>query len=301
MFKGTAIDEAICPVCPKGFTAYTDYPPDLSTAPQPFIFSAKATDSTLPSTTNPAGLPPANAPQRFIFRAKATDGASPGPGADQPAPQVAASSYGSATITMSPHLEALASPGQLQPGHSSNQDHQGHAGTGSSAIVEATQAPATSFAGSTSEAAAAGVQGHDAAAPASSAGMAFSLQQFFPKVVSSIWGSKPSEAPASSTAGGGSGDAGQHAVAHEPPSWAARGGEVTAPGGSTLRSTVPEFLPHKLRAGHTASMQAFEDVYKVAYVETYGPALDDHEKLQAELARSAQVSRSCTFRHQTNV
>ncbi|KAK9847969.1 hypothetical protein WJX84_001211 [Apatococcus fuscideae] len=87
VFKGTAIDEAICPVCPKGFTAYTDYPPDLSTAPQPFIFSAKATDSTLPSTTNPAGLPPANAPQRFIFRAKATDGASPGPGADQPAPQ----------------------------------------------------------------------------------------------------------------------------------------------------------------------------------------------------------------------
>ena len=61
---------------------------------------------------------------------------------------------------------------------------------------------------------------------------------------------------------------------------------------STLRSAVPEFLPHKFRAGHKASVANFEDAYKAAYQETYGPALEEHDSLQSALAESVQVSTS---------
>ena len=59
---------------------------------------------------------------------------------------------------------------------------------------------------------------------------------------------------------------------------------------STLRVAVPDFLPHKFRAGHAANLHNFEKVYKAAYMETYGPALEDHGKLEAELAKLVQAS-----------
>ncbi len=71
--------------------------------------------------------------------------------------------------------------------------------------------------------------------------------------------------------------------------------------GSGLRVTVPDFLPHKFRAGHTANLKNFEDVYKAAYTETYGPALEDHEKLQAELASLVQVRLSHRAYHRDHV
>lgn len=263
MLSGAAIDEAICPVCPKGFPAHVD-------------------PSRLPALPQSTAADDAGSVQSNQF--------SPDPASDQVEEGSAITSSSGSPAQVSASTSAESSPATLnetgRPAFSLQ--HFVTSLWGSSRADVQSDDASSKLASSNSspdrpqhdadQARHPADTLEDGAAHLSGQQSATDLQNG----VAESSGAVPSAAAPSSTH-----EARPAQPNKQQPLQAAQPSAAGVP--STLRSAVPEFLPHKFRAGHKASVTNFEQIYKAAYMETYAPALEDHDNLQSKLAETVKV------------
>ena len=270
VLSGAAIDEAICPVCPKGFPAHVD-PSRLPALPQSTAAEGAGSDQSNQSTPGPAS--------DQVEEGSATTSFTSSP------PQVSASTSAESSPTTSNETDRPAF--SLQ--------HFFPLGRKLTSFLGSRYADPQYGDASSSAASSTDMPQHDpdqAQHPTNEA-QHIAAPSLEPQIAEwSQHGVAGSSEAIPSAAAPSSAQEDQSALAEQQQPLQA--GQPNAAGPPRmLRTAVPEFLPHKLRAGHRASVTNFEQVYKAAYMETYGPAVEDHDNLQSKLAVAVKVN--CKF------